>query len=191
VLYANTSEQPVLEDEWTELILAIAQGNEAALHELYERTHRIVFTLSYRIAKDSLTAEEITLDVYHDVWRKAATFDPKRGSVIAWLMNQCRSRAIDAVRSRRRKKRSDSGVAADAGGEETDPFELEQRRRSLERSLQALTLEERRAIEGAYFGERTYAEVAEQLGEPLGTIKTRIRTGLLKLQTMLDGEDLL
>jgi len=191
VIYADR--QPaVAESEWTDLVQGIALRNEAALRELYERTHRIVFTLIFRIVKDPLTAEEVLLDVYHDVWRKPATFDPNRGTVIAWLMNQTRSRAIDRLRGDSRKKRTDTQQPSPLKVEAPiDPAIAEQRRGVLDQCLQALTLDERRAIETAYFQELTYAEVAERLGEPLGTIKTRIRAGLAKLRTLLaDKEDL-
>jgi RNA polymerase sigma-70 factor, ECF subfamily len=189
VIYADC--QPsVAEGEWTDLVRGIALRDESALRELYGRTHRIVFTLIFRIVRDRPTAEEVLLDVYHDVWRKAATFDPTRGTVIAWLMNQTRSRAIDRLRTDNRKKRSDSQESSDVGVEPSvNPAMAAQQRSTLEHCLQSLTLDERRAIETAYFQELTYAEVAERLGEPLGTIKTRIRAGLAKLRTLLAGKE--
>jgi len=186
LLYARGAEPLVPESEWTDLVLAISERNQAAFRELLERTHRIVFTLIFRIVNDPLTAEEVALDVYHDVWRNAASFDPTRGSVIAWLMNRARSKAIDALRARNRKKRTTPGAPGDRSLDE--PFVIGERRLVLEQCLEALTLDERRAIEAAYFEERSYAEVAEHLGEPLGTIKTRIRTGLAKLRTLLAGK---
>jgi RNA polymerase sigma-70 factor, ECF subfamily len=192
LLYADREETPVPETEWTELVRGIAAGDQAALRELYERTHRIVFTLIFRIVKDPLTAEEVLLDVYHDVWRKAAAFDPTRGTVVAWLMNQTRSRAIDRLRGERSKKRTtpdQSGAGTESPFDSSDPSIAEHRRNVVERSLQTLTLDERRAIEAAYFQELTYAEVAERLDEPLGTIKTRIRTGLAKLRALLAGKE--
>jgi RNA polymerase sigma-70 factor, ECF subfamily len=190
VLYADRHETPVPESEWTTIVQDIANGDESAFKELYERTNRIVFTLSFRILKDPLTAEEVLLDVYHDVWRKAATYDPTRGTVIAWLMNQTRSRAIDRLRTESRKKRTDPKQPLDGGSETAlNSSIVEQQRSVLENSLQTLTDHERRAIETAYFQELTYAEVAQRLGEPLGTIKTRIRTGLAKLRVLLAGKD--
>jgi RNA polymerase sigma-70 factor (ECF subfamily) len=189
VLYAD-SEPPVAESEWAEIVHGIANRDEAALKELYERTHRIVFTLNVRILKDPLTAEEVLLDVYHDVWRKAATYDPTRGTVIAWLMNQTRSRAIDRLRTNSRKKRTDPHRSPD--GDSETPLSssiVEQQRSVLERGMRALTPQERQAIETAYFQELTYAEVAQRLGEPLGTIKTRIRTGLAKLRALLHARE--
>jgi RNA polymerase sigma-70 factor (ECF subfamily) len=190
LLYGNSVEPPVLEAEWNALVRAIAERQQAALHELFDRTNGIVFTLIFRIIKDPLTAEELTLDVYHDVWRNAARFDPARGSVVAWLMNQARSRAIDALRSQNRKKRT-AVPLSEAAGADGAPHssDADARKQVLERCLQALTVDERRAIEAAYFGEKTYSEAAQHLGEPLGTVKTRIRTGLSKLRTLLAGQE--
>jgi len=106
VLYADTSQSHVSEQDWHGLVQSIATGDQWALHALYGRTHRIVFTLIMRIINNRETAEELTLDVFHDVWRRAATYDPAGGSVVGWIMNQARSRAIDRVRRDQRKKRN-------------------------------------------------------------------------------------
>jgi RNA polymerase sigma-70 factor, ECF subfamily len=174
------------ESEWVALVHRIASRDQSGLRDLYGRTHRIVFTLTLRILNDPPTAEEVTLDVFHGVWERAATYDATRGTVVGWIMNQARSRAIDRVRHDGRKKRVDAGKA-DVGGLEEDSFasSMDERRERLESALEALTIDERRALEMAYFEELTYAEVAERLEVPLGTIKTRIRSGLAKLRTLL------
>ena len=105
ILYADKSKVRVSEDEWLRLVRAIAGGDQRALHSLYEQTHRIVFTLIVRITMNRETAEEVTLDVFYEVWRKASTYDPANGSVVGWIMNQARSRAIDRLRFDQRKKR--------------------------------------------------------------------------------------
>src|SRR5215831_13630765 len=87
LLYANKAKVRVPEKEWVVLVQAIAEGDQLALHTLYERTHRIVFTLIVRITNNRETAEELTLDVFHDVWRRASSYDPANGSVIGWIMN--------------------------------------------------------------------------------------------------------
>jgi RNA polymerase sigma-70 factor, ECF subfamily len=180
---------PVPETEWAEIVGAIRRGDQRALRDLYDRTHRIAFTLILRILKTPLTAEEVTLDVYHDVWQHAAAYDPARGSVVGWIMNQARSRAIDRLRREQRSKRVNDGkLNSDSDSDRQAPTEstpLEQQRQMLESALESLTSDERRAIEAAYFEESTYAEVAERLQTPLGTIKTRIRSGLAKLRTLL------
>src|SRR5260370_21689401 len=96
----------VSEQDWVRLVQSIAAGDELALHSLYEQTYRIVFTLIVRIINNRETAEEVTLDVFHDVWRRASTYDPAGGSVVGWIMNQGRSRGIDRFRFEHRKKRA-------------------------------------------------------------------------------------
>src|SRR5260370_41646765 len=105
VLYVNKAKVRVSEQDWVSLVQSIAGGDELALHSLYEQTYRIVFTLIVRIINNRETAEEVTLDVFHDVWRRAATYDPADGSVVGWIMNQARARAIDRFRFEHRKKR--------------------------------------------------------------------------------------
>ena len=105
ILYADKSKVRVSEDEWLQLVRAVAGGDQRALYSLYEQTHRIVFTLIVRITANQETAEEVTLDVFYDVWRKASTYDPANRSVVGWIMNQARSRAIDRLRFDQRKKR--------------------------------------------------------------------------------------
>lgn len=105
ILYADKAKFRVSEEEWLSLVRAVAGGDQRALHSLYERTHRIVFTLIVRITMNRETAEEVTLDVFYDVWRKASTYDPANGSVVGWIMNQARCRAIDRLRFDQRKKR--------------------------------------------------------------------------------------
>lgn len=192
VLYANQSGSVVVEDEWMALVQAIGRGDQTALHALYDRTHRLVFTLIMRITKSRETADELTVDVFHDVWRRAAGYDPTGGTVLGWVMNQARSRAIDRVRYEQRKKRVDPHPHAPPD-ESTAPGADEavtaaQNGRALRDAMTALTPAEKQAIEAAYFGELTHAEVADQLDEPLGTIKTRIRSGLQKLRNALAAE---
>ena len=189
VLYPDKSRRMVPEMEWVRLVEAIAAGDELALHALYERTHRLVFTLMVRITANRETAEELTLDVFHDVWRRAARYDAANGTVLGWIMNQARSRAIDRVRFEGRKKRVDpyAGEPSPAA-EASDSAELlafKQQSLALRSALAVLTPDERAAIEAAFFSELTYAEVAVLLDQPLGTIKTRIRSGLHKLRQAL------
>jgi RNA polymerase sigma-70 factor, ECF subfamily len=108
VLYAKSS-APVPEQEWATLVLSIAAGDQAALHALYERAHCIVFTLIVGITANRKIAEEATVDVFHDVWRYAAHYDPASGTVLGWIMKQARSHAIDRLRDEDRKKRNDGG----------------------------------------------------------------------------------
>src|SRR6187397_982900 len=125
VLYAK-SKALVPEQEWVELVQSIATGDQLALHALYERAHRIVFTLIVRITANRETAEELTVDVFHDVWRRASGYDAANGTVLGWIMNQARSRAIDRLRFESRKKRSGGDVQplAEAAADPRDVLEL-------------------------------------------------------------------
>ena len=187
VLYA-TSKAPVPEQDWTGLVQSIAGGDQLALHALYERAHRPVFTLIMRITANRETAEELTIDVFHDVWRRAARYDAANGTVLGWIMNQARSRAIDRLRFENRKKRSpDTNVhpSADVAADPRDVLQLREQGALLRAALAALTPDERQAIETTFFAGLTHAEAAVRLNQPLGTIKTRIRSGLHKLRDML------
>jgi RNA polymerase sigma-70 factor, ECF subfamily len=192
LLYADRARPRVGEDEWLDLVHAIAAGDQSALHALYERTHRLVFTLIVRITGSRETAEELTLDVFHDVWRRAAQYEEHSGSVLGWIMNQARSRAIDRLRFEQRKKRvnphSTDAVAEAAASDCEGVVALSEQGRLLQQALAVLTAQEREAIEIAFFSELTYADVAARLNQPLGTIKTRIRSGLGKLRRTLDAK---
>jgi RNA polymerase sigma-70 factor (ECF subfamily) len=190
VLYA-TSKAPIPEQDWAELVRSIAAGDQLALHALYERAHRPVFTLIMRITANRETAEELTIDVFHDVWRRASGYDAANGTVLGWIMNQARSRAIDRLRFESRKKRTAGGDGQpldEAAADPSDVLELREQGESLRAALTALTPDERQAIETTFFGGLTHAEAAARLNQPLGTIKTRIRSGLHKLRQTLTAE---
>jgi RNA polymerase sigma-70 factor (ECF subfamily) len=189
ILYADKAKVRTSEAEWLRLVRAVAEGDQRALHALYEQTHRIVFTLIVRITANQETAEEVTLDVFHDVWRKADTYDPAGGSVVGWVMNQARCRAIDRLRFDQRKKRTDTYPHSLLPTTDiVDPERaslFEEQSRLLRSALEVLTSDERKAIETAFFSELTYQETASKLNEPVGTVKTRIRSGLGKLRDVL------
>ena len=189
LLYADKAKVRASEKDWVGLVQAVAAGDQLALHSLYEQTYRIVFTLIVRIINNRETAEELTLDVFHNVWRRASTYDPAGGSVVGWIMNQARSRAIDRLRFEQRKKRvnnyPDSPLTATAQNDPQQACHFEEQNRLLRNALEVLRPEEREAIETAFFAELTYDEVAAKLNQPLGTIKARIRSGLGKLRQTL------
>ncbi len=191
VLYLRWASEPVPERDWVRLVQAIAAGDQLALHALFGQTHRLVFTLIMRITGDRQTAEELTLDVFHDVWRRASAYSSAGGSVVGWIMNQARSRAIDRVRYEQRQKRvmppgADAPTAA-APASPQDALDLREQERLLRQALDVLTPDERVAVETAFFSELTYREAAARLNQPLGTLKTRIRSGLMKLRRALDS----
>src|SRR5438128_2425588 len=131
VRYASKANARVSEKEWIGLVRSIAGGDQLALHALYAQTHRIVFTLIVRITNNRETAEELTLDVFHDVWRRASTYDAAGGSVVGWIMNQTRSRAIDRLRFEQRKKRvnhrADSPLLTTVASDPHEAFDLRER----------------------------------------------------------------
>ncbi len=190
VLYAG-SKAPVPEQDWATLVQSIAAGDQLALHALYQRAHRIVFTLIMRITANRETAEELTIDVFHDVWRSASRYDAANGTVLGWIMNQARSRAIDRLRFENRKKRSHDGhmqLESETAADPRDVLELRDQSEVVRAALAALTPDERQAIETTFFAGLTHAEAAARLNQPLGTIKTRIRSGLHKLRQALEAE---
>jgi RNA polymerase sigma-70 factor, ECF subfamily len=187
VLYARLK-PPVLEQEWASLVQAIAAGDQFALHTLYEMAHRPVFTLIMRLTANLQTAEELTIDVFHDIWRRASRYDAANGTVLGWIMNKARSRAIDRLRFDSRKKRSHNGdkeSQAEPAADPHDVLELRRQGESLRAALVGLSPDERQAIETTFFAGHTHAEAAVRLNKPLGTIKTRIRSGLHKLRQVL------
>jgi RNA polymerase sigma-70 factor (ECF subfamily) len=193
LLYTDKSKAPASEKDWVALVESIAAGDPRALHALYERTHRMVFTLIVRMTNNRETAEELTLDVFHDVWRRAVTYDAARGSVVGWIMNQARSRTLDRLRFDQRKKRvnehADDQLPSPAGGDPEGAFDLREQARLVRDALTVLKPEERQVIETAFFSELTHTEAAARLGQPLGTVKTRIRAALLTLRARGEVED--
>jgi RNA polymerase sigma-70 factor (ECF subfamily) len=191
VLYARSA-PPVPEQDWAALVEAVAAGDQVALHALYDRAERVVFTLAMRITANRETAEEVTVDVFHDVWRSAACYDPANGTVLGWIMNQARSRAIDRLRHDNRKKRTcsdgDGRPEAEAAPDPRDVLELRDEGKRLRAALGCLTAGEREAIEATYFAGFTHVEAAARLNQPLGTVKTRIRSGLHKLRETLSAQ---
>ena len=193
LLYSDRSKSRIPEKEWVGIVQAIAAGDQSALRALYERSHRIAFTLIMRITHNRETAEELTLDVYHDVWRRASQYDAVNGPVLGWIMNQARSRAIDRLRYEQRRKRVDphagDPLPAPQSGDCDEVLDREELGKRVRNAVTVLTPDEREVIEAAYFSELTYAEVAARLNQPLGTVKTRIRSGLRKLREFLASDE--
>jgi RNA polymerase sigma-70 factor (ECF subfamily) len=190
VLYA-TPKALVPEQDWVDLVHSIAAGDQHALHALYERAHHLVFTLTLRITASRETAEELTVDVFHDIWRRASRYDAENGTVLGWIMNQARSRAIDRLRFDSRKKRTQGDEMPpppDAAPDPSAVLQQREQRESLHAALASLTPDERQAIETTFFAGLTHVEAAARLNQPLGTIKTRIRSGLHKLRDVLAAE---
>ena len=184
---AESIDTSSLRDE--ELLALIALSNSEALGTFYDRYGRLVFTVALRITGDRETAEEVTQDVFQNVWQSASGFQLSSGSSSAWLMGITRHRAIDATRSRRyrARNREDSLSFDQPTREESGPeylTDLQLLREMVRGALNELPLSQRQAIELAFYGGMTRAEIAERLGEPLGTVKTRMRLGMQKLRVL-------
>lgn len=178
-------------DDVDRLLLAVGEGDRAAFDRLYDRVAGVVYGVAKRVLVDPDRAQEVAQDVLVEVWRRADRFDPARGSALAWIATMARRRAIDVVRSEeasRRREADDPGgaPASDPVGENVIHLEERHRVRS---ALRELTDLQRRAIELAFYGGLTHHQVAERLDVPLGTVKTRIRDGLLKLGTIMEADD--
>ena len=190
LLYGQSGKPAIPETVWLSMVQAIGERDGKALKAFYELIHRLVFALVLRIVNNRATAEEVTVDVFHEVWRRASAYDPANGTVVGWIMNVSRSRAIDRVRFEQRRKRTSSGEPVEPVCAATIEDSVNQRDSAvrLQAALGQLTADERAAIEMAYFSDATYAEVARRLNVPLGTIKSRIRMGLTKLRFALARE---
>jgi RNA polymerase sigma-70 factor (ECF subfamily) len=175
---------------WKEYVRRCVLEDAAALGNLYDESSSLVYSLALRVLRNEADAEEVTLDVYTQVWRKAAGYDPERGSVTAWLLTIARSRSIDKVRSRvgrtslERPLEESSETRTDAADPEEHTVMSQQRRRGLA-ALNTLKPEQRQPLELAYFSGLSHSELAARLGLPMGTVKTRIRLGMMKLRELL------
>jgi RNA polymerase sigma-70 factor (ECF subfamily) len=187
-----------------ELVAQLSHQDMEAFEALYDRYGNIVYSVSLRILGDVHAAEDVVQEVFLRVWRKPDHYDTARGRFLTWLLSVARNRAIDEQRSRGRRQRFEVGSAPLDGegpqGDEADDPALaalvSDERSAVRRALVGLPPEQRSAIELAYYGGFTQQEIARALGEPLGTVKTRIRLGMQKMRAALadlrsryEGED--
>jgi RNA polymerase sigma-70 factor (ECF subfamily) len=169
------------------LVLRIVNRDQAALAEVYDRYGSLVYGVALRVLRDAPAAEEVLQDTFHRLWRMAARFDPARGSLPAWLAVTARHRAIDYLRRREPESEPDSAAA-----EVAIPFDLEEqilRNGLMDRvrgALERLPDAQRSLVELAYFQGMTHSELAERTGEPLGTVKTRLRAAMAGLRKDLE-----
>ena len=175
-----------------ELLKAVVARDERALEQLYDQYRVILFGLLMRILNDRAEAEDVLQEVFLQVWRRAADFDESRGRPFTWLVTLARSRGIDRLRTLAARERvavagarEESEAVSDAA---TDAFRSEQRS-LVNDALAQLPDEQRRPLLLAYFDGLTQSEIAARLGAPLGTVKTRMRSGLMKLRELLAGKD--
>ena len=187
-----------------ELVAQLARQDVKAFEALYDRYGNIVYSVSLRILGDVQAAEDVVQEVFLRVWRKPNHYDTSRGRFLTWLMSVARNRAIDEHRSRGRRLRFEVGSEpldgdGPRGDDSDDPALaalLADECATVREALGGLPPEQRRAIELAYYGGLTQQEIAQGLGEPLGTVKTRIRLGMQKMRVALaemrpglEGED--
>ncbi|HVV95329.1 MAG TPA: sigma-70 family RNA polymerase sigma factor [Hyphomicrobiales bacterium] len=172
-------------------LAAVAAGDRAALAEVYRRSAAKLFGVCLRILGERSEAEDVVQEVYLTVWQRAAGFDPRRASPMTWLITIARNRAIDRLRARRARPPAAPVEAAelvdDPAASALERLEDEDERRRLEHCLGTLDEEPRRAIRTAFFAGATYEELAAARGVPLGTMKSWIRRGLLKLRACLES----
>jgi RNA polymerase sigma-70 factor (ECF subfamily) len=162
------------------LLRRIAGGDHKALGEAYDLYAGMAYGLALRILRDATEAEDVVQEVFVQAWRQASRYDPERGSPEAWLCTMARTRALDRLRRRVSRREEPSEAAPNASGVPRTEEAL-----AVRSALQGLPEDQRRALELAYYEGLTQTEIARHLGEPLGTIKTRIRSGMIRLREAL------
>ena len=180
-------------DDILERLLAqVARGDEQAFADLYQRVAAAVFGLVSKVVRNPAQSEEVTQEVIVELWRTAPRFDPARGTARSWIMTCAHRRAVDRVRSAESAaRRDDLAGRRDQGrpyDEVVEQVESSLEREHVRRGLQALTALQREAVVLAYYGGHTHREIAELLGVPQGTVKTRLRDGLIRLRDHLGVE---
>lgn len=169
-----------------DLLLAVARGDQAAFSELFDRVSGQVYGVIRRVLRDPSQSEEVAQEVLVEVWKTATRFDPERGSATTWIMTMAHRRAIDRVRSEQASRNRDQRVGqrdhVTAFDEVSEEVETRFEHRQVREALDQLTDLQREAVELAYYGGYTYREVSELLDTPLGTVKTRMRDGLIRLR---------
>jgi RNA polymerase sigma-70 factor (ECF subfamily) len=170
------------------LVKRMADQDQSALRELYQRYAGRVQAIALRCLGVRGDAEEVVQETFVEVWRRARDFDDRRGSVGAWLTTIARTRAIDRLRSRSSASRATTASAAEVPEPVPSPGDTAMQRQAQERvraALATLPAEQRQALELAYFEGLSHSEIAQRTGQPLGTVKTRVRLGMEKLQKVL------
>lgn len=182
---------PDLEAE-IELLRRIGEGNRDAFSQLYDRFNGVLFATAYRVLNNQQAAEDVLQDVFVQVWEKAALYDPTRGKPLTWAITLTRNKAIDRLRSVQRRNRLGDELEREAETFEqfddkssVDVVESAEKGQLVRQAIGKLSKEQREAIELAFFSGLTQTEIAERLGEPLGTVKARIRRGMMKLKDLI------
>lgn len=177
------------------LVAGMASGDERAAARLYDEFSPMLFALALRIVGERADAEEVVLDAFSQAWKNAAAYRPDRSSVLSWLSMITRTRALDFLRARSRRLKAITRATRTSGDEPLaaaegvrnagERLEEEERRVAVGAALHSLAAPQRAAIELSFFAGLSHPEIAERLGEPLGTVKTRIRLGMQHMRNTL------
>ena len=167
------------------LVALVARSDEVALGELYDRFGRVAYGLARRILRDDSLAEDAVQEGFLAAWRSASRFVPERAKASTWLLTLVHRRAVDLVRREERRRTEPLEEAAEAGGATDEAVWLRYERERVQNALSRLPDQQREALELAYYGGFTQSELADRLGQPLGTIKSRMFSGLSRLRELL------
>ena len=176
-----------------ELLRLIAESNRAAFAEFYDRHSTLMFSVAAKILKDSGEAEDVLQETFVQIWEKATNFDPQLGKASSWVCILVRNKAIDRIRASQRRSRlaeaagAEFNLVAEADETANEAVHGREHAKLIQSAIIGLPAEQRHAIELAFFSGLTQDEISQKLNEPLGTIKARIRRGLLKLRDQLEG----
>jgi RNA polymerase sigma-70 factor (ECF subfamily) len=177
------------EDQTEERLLAgVGRAEVSAFEDLYDRYSRSVYSLAMTMLRDAEAAREVTQEVFLDLWRTARAFEPTRGSARSWILSLAHHKSVDAVRRRRLRAVEPLSEALPSGQDVAAEAAAALARGRVREALSTLTLDQRNAIALAYYGGYTQREIAERLGIPLGTIKTRMRDGMIRLRGLLGAD---
>jgi RNA polymerase sigma-70 factor (ECF subfamily) len=174
------------------LLRAVAARDKEALRQLYARHSAVLFALALKVLSDRAEAEDVLQEAFVQIWKTAGSFDEGRGKPLGWLIMLTRGRAIDRLRSRKTRTHVAESIAKDtsqAAGSTTpaDEAQASEAQRTVRNALKSLPSEQRAPIEMAYFGGLTQFEIAQQLSQPLGTVKTRMQNGMMRLREQLEA----
>ena len=175
-----------------DLLKRTGEGDRRSFEELYERYSGVLYSTAFRILNDQTAAEDVLQDVFVQIWEKAPLYDAARGKPLTWAVTMTRNKSIDRLRSQQRRNRLRDEMETQASIFEEfsdrsslDEVQSAEKGEMIRRAIQQLSKEQRQAIELAFFSGMSQSEIAETIGEPLGTIKARIRRGMMKLKEIV------
>ena len=182
-------------DAEIELLRQIGQGDRRSFEALYDRFSRVLFSIAYRVLNNQEGAEDVLQDVFVQIWEKAALYDPSRGKPMTWAITLTRNKAIDRLRSTQRRSRLQDDLLHESQTAEQfddkssfDAVSSVETGELVRAAIAKLSKDQREAIEFAFFSSLTQTEISERLNEPLGTVKARIRRGMMKLRELLGSQ---